>query len=407
MAEIQGLYGPFSFPEKLLQKIWSNLDFDQQSTTTQDGRRLRIITPGRWNHFGGPDFMDARLEIEGEHVTGDVELHLHASDWNAHRHADDPAYRNVVLHVILFPAADQYATGFDGAPIAQLTLLPLLNHDLEEYAADEAIQRLADHPLAKAKRELLTLDHDTLTARLVHHAMYRWTQKVHFARMRVAKLGWTEACHQTALEILGYRHNRSTMLAVATRYPFPAWTSSPTLSPETIYEMFAVRWSRQGVRPANHPRVRLGQYARWISACPDWPQRLIEAGRGLPSIAIPEAVPTRRIRRLHHWTELVAKFNHRVMAGAVGGTRQHTLVCDGLLPLLAAHSAAGTLDGIWYTWPVGDVPANHGRLLRELGCADGKENPLCHGILQGLIGWLIANEDAEVKTTAIPEGSGA
>src|SRR5690606_30693192 len=104
VTEIQGLYGAFTFPEKLLQKIWLRGDFNRSVAATTDGRRVTILHPGKWNLLGGPDFKGARLRFDdGAEVQGDIEVHLHLGDWDAHRHASDPAYDQVVLHVILFP----------------------------------------------------------------------------------------------------------------------------------------------------------------------------------------------------------------------------------------------------------------------------------------------------------------
>ena len=79
LAEIQGLYGSFSFPERLLQKIWLRGDFDRTKAVTCDGRPVRVIHPGKWNLLGGPDFGSARLRFSdtpGRETIGDVELHL-------------------------------------------------------------------------------------------------------------------------------------------------------------------------------------------------------------------------------------------------------------------------------------------------------------------------------------------
>lgn len=104
LAEVQGLYGPYSFAEKILQKLWWRGDFDRAHAVLDDGRRVEILHPGRWNLLGGPDFRDSRLRLgDGAVQVGDVELHLHARDWIAHRHAADPAYDRVILHVVLFP----------------------------------------------------------------------------------------------------------------------------------------------------------------------------------------------------------------------------------------------------------------------------------------------------------------
>jgi hypothetical protein len=132
VAEVQGLYGAFSFPERLLQKIWLRGDFDGSSARTADGRGIKVLHPGRWNHLGGPDFAGARLVIGGVETVGAVELHLHAKDWAAHGHASDHAYDGVVLHAVLFPCEEPFTRGAGGREIPILCLLPLLHHGLEE-----------------------------------------------------------------------------------------------------------------------------------------------------------------------------------------------------------------------------------------------------------------------------------
>src|SRR5581483_2798254 len=166
LAEIQGLYGAFSFPEKLLQKIWLRGDFDRAAAATTDGRAVRVLHPGRWNLLGGPDFRDARLALaDAREATGDVEVHLHAADWEAHGHAGDRAYDRVQLHVVLFPPEPGHVTrGGDGQPIPVLALLPLLHHDLEEYAAEEAVEVLASRPSTRITDELVPLPRPELDA---------------------------------------------------------------------------------------------------------------------------------------------------------------------------------------------------------------------------------------------------
>ncbi|HVE61503.1 MAG TPA: DUF2851 family protein, partial [Chitinophagaceae bacterium] len=48
----------------------------------------------------GPDFLNAKIKIENTFLAGSVELHLHTSDWERHKHGDDANYNNVVLHVV-------------------------------------------------------------------------------------------------------------------------------------------------------------------------------------------------------------------------------------------------------------------------------------------------------------------
>jgi hypothetical protein len=62
-----------------------------------------------------------------------------------------------------------------------------------------------------------------------------------------------------------------------------------------------------------------------------------------------------------------------------------------LLPLLAAE-AGQTLDAPWFHWYPGDLPPFLMSGLRQLGVFDGRKQPACHGIAQGLLGWLLERE---------------
>ena len=404
LAEIQGLYGPFTFTERLLQKIWLRGEFDGAHAVTEDGRSLRIIQAGRWNLLGGPDFRQARLRLGDREMTGDVELHLHAADWAAHAHAADGAYDRVVLHVVLFPAlAEDQARRSDGSPIPTLVLLPLLLHDLEEYSAEDAVETLARRPDWRAAEELLRLPAGEIRAALRKQAEERWRQKTRFARLRVERLGWEEACHHTALEILGYRFNRTPMLKIAVRAPQEEWAARRV----NEGELFAAEegsWSLQGVRPANHPRLRLSQYAAWNRAQPDWPNQLIRLSDAFPPLT-PEdnARPTSVVRPRAGLSALRTRLAREITADSVGGTRFDNLVCDGLLPLLSAKTDQA-LFPFWFHWFVGDLPPRLGVILKSLAIFDGHAQPACHGVAQGLLGWLLAQEPGGLPSRQ-PEGA--
>jgi hypothetical protein len=401
VAELQGLYGPFIFPEKLLQKIWWRGAFDRGRLVANDGRQVKIQHGGRWNLLGGPDFKGARLRFDdGPEVIGDVELHLRAGDWASHRHAHDPAYDQVILHVVLFPTDPTELTiGAGGTLIPMVALLPLLHHDLEEYATEEAVEMLANRPAAQILEVLGPLPSDELAALVAKHSRERWRQKVHFARLRIARLGWDGACHQTALEVLGYRFNRAPMLRLAARLPISEW-STPHFDVESVFESERAGWSLQGLRPANHPRRRLNQYGAWLRVRPQWPTALEAWATELPAIDPDEN--TGSARKRHAFRLLREHAVNVLCANAVGGTRFDTLLCDAFLPLLSAQTSR---DGfrLWYHWFPGDLPPLYNQALRQLQVFGGRNQPACHGAAQGLLGWLIERE----TFTQGPAGRGA
>lgn len=106
--------------EDFLQYLWRIQHFNHRRLQTTTGQRIEVIQPGLHNTHAGPDFLDARLRIGGTLWAGNVEIHLQASDWRAHQHQHDPAYANVVLHVVL--VEDEVIYHPDGERLATLEL---------------------------------------------------------------------------------------------------------------------------------------------------------------------------------------------------------------------------------------------------------------------------------------------
>jgi hypothetical protein len=386
VQEMQGLYGPFTIAERVVQKIWLRRDFDQTALRLHDGRALVIRTPGAWNLLGGPDFRDARLVIDGAATVGDVEVHFHVSDWRAHGHAADRAYADVALHVVLFPPADGEppARRGDGREIPTLVLLPLLHRSLEEHASDDALEGITARDAAERIAELAALSPTERVALLRRQADMRWKQKLRFAALRLHKLGGIGAAHHTALEILGYRYNRAPMLSVATIHPLVEWGNG--LNPEEVFSGRNGHWHLQGVRPANHPRLRLRQYHRWACFRPDWPQAVSRVIREV-SWGLADPKPTAHLRKELGLSALRDRISREVLGDVIGGSRLDTLVSDGFLPLVAAESGQD-LQSLWFHWFMGDVPDEVRKGLSALGIAGRGAPPFCHGWGQGLLGWM-------------------
>lgn len=391
VAEMPGLYGPFTMHERVVQKIWLQQDFAATACTLLDGRKLEILAPGRWNLLGGPDFKQAALRIDGQELRGDVEVHFHASDWSAHGHRHDQAYADVVLHVLLYPPESESPPPrrADGKVIPALVLLPLLHRDLEEYAADDALETLTARDEWRRVAELANQSLEKLRAQLRQLAARRWAAKVASAHLRIGKLGWRMAAHTTALEILGYRRNRVPMLIAAERWPLAAW-QDPMLPPAVLNEVAG--WEAHGVRPANQPATRLRQYGDWVRAVPDWPDRLLNWGDARKWEALLEEQSTAQARRAVRLTAVGEQLAAEVLGHAVAGPRFHTLVCDGFLPLLAAAREREALRAAWFHWFPGDLPEEIRRHLSSLEVTRAPDQPLCHGYAQGLLAWLIERE---------------
>jgi hypothetical protein len=67
---------------------------------TASGKQLSVIKPGDLNRDSGPDFFNARINLNGLTLAGNIELHINSSDWIKHGHESDPNYDNIILHVV-------------------------------------------------------------------------------------------------------------------------------------------------------------------------------------------------------------------------------------------------------------------------------------------------------------------
>lgn len=87
--------------ESFLHYLWRTRRFETQNLCTTEAQPIEIYVVGEHNTHAGPDFFNARLRIGDTLWAGNIEMHLKSSEWLTHGHASDPAYENVVLHVVL------------------------------------------------------------------------------------------------------------------------------------------------------------------------------------------------------------------------------------------------------------------------------------------------------------------
>ena len=92
---------PDAPPEKLLQSIWQHQRLRRDQLTTLDVQRVRVLHPGFGSVEGGPDFREAVIQFgNNAPISGDIEVDIRDSGWRAHGHDKNPAFKNVILHVV-------------------------------------------------------------------------------------------------------------------------------------------------------------------------------------------------------------------------------------------------------------------------------------------------------------------
>lgn len=105
--------------EAFIAYIWFNhLYFEEQTTLLNE--KVEIISTGVPNNNAGPDAFNAKIKIDGKLWAGNVEFHVNASDWHRHHHDGNPAYQNIILHVVL--NADEQLVKTDSTPIPTIAI---------------------------------------------------------------------------------------------------------------------------------------------------------------------------------------------------------------------------------------------------------------------------------------------
>ncbi|MCF2519012.1 DUF2851 family protein [Dyadobacter sp. CY351] len=119
--------------EDILSFIWRFQYFANEALCTDEGSQLSILRTGHRNANAGPDFSEARVNIEDCQWVGSIEIHVKSSDWFLHNHETDPAYETVILHVVW--ENDRPIIRHDGTLLPTLTLKNIVNQSvLERYA---------------------------------------------------------------------------------------------------------------------------------------------------------------------------------------------------------------------------------------------------------------------------------
>ena len=106
--------------EDFLHYIWQHQLLLPESNRTNEQEVIEVITPGQNNADAGPDFINTRVRIGPTLWVGCAEIHIKASDWVRHGHHLDPAYNNVILHVVFQNDADVFNSKGQKIPVMEL-----------------------------------------------------------------------------------------------------------------------------------------------------------------------------------------------------------------------------------------------------------------------------------------------
>jgi len=398
VREKNGASSASAFTERHLQCVWYDASLRPDVLRSSEGEAVRVEHPGRWNLEAGPDFLDAVLVIgpDRRRIRGDVEIHIHPRDWQAHHHAEDGRYNRVVAHVSYFPQT----TASDGLPpaIVRCALRDALRVD-PRFSFD-AIDVTA-YPYAACRTEqppcgeiLASWSPDELVGFLGAAGEERLFRKARRLKAATDEVGTAQVFYEECMAALGYKHNRAACRQLARLLPVAKLQSDCGGDPVCAYAMLlgvggllpaklATRWDNEtrrfvrtlwdhwwkrqlhwdaqrhsapewrfsGMRPHNHPLRRLAAAAALFATPGGLPEEL----PGIKHASAAAWIKAARDRILEaadmpYWRRRLSLGGHLRdrPVGLLGKARGASILTNVVLPLLAAlgEDVAGLLDAL-------------------------------------------------------------
>ncbi len=352
--------------EAFLHYVWQYQYFNKADLATTLGEPVSVFAPGLRNSNAGPDFFNARVRINNMDWVGNVEIHIHSSGWADHRHDDDAAYDNVILHAVWDEDKKIYRK--DG------TLLPTIEL---KHRVDDALllryNRLLNTPGQVPCAAMLKRVSEVTKISAVNKALL---QRMEMRARKVAEAhqrngnDWEETTYQLIARNFGFKVNAEPFeqLALALPYKLILKHADRPLQVEAMlfgqagfleekgsdeyflnlkreYTVLSAKyglapgrltraqWRFLRLRPANFPTLRIAQLAALLCAQKNIFSRIIEAWsyRNLRELF--------SFRQSEYWRR-----HYRFGAAAAGETvpglgtsSVDNVVINSIVPLLVAY----------------------------------------------------------------------
>lgn len=281
--------------EDFLHYIWRLQRFDRQYLQTTQGEVIQLISIGEHNVHAGPDFLNARIRLGNTLWAGNIEIHLKSSEWLTHHHQQDPAYANVILHVVL--EEDQIIHHPNGERIPCLELKKRIAPRLsKEYL--RLVHQAAWIPCQKQIHQVSEITKSLWLDRLLVERLEEKTKLIQEALLQTNH-NWEEAFYRMLARSYGLKVNpepfeqlaRSLPLNILRKHknqlmqiealffgqagmlnenfsdPYPNKLKREYEFLQKKYKLRAlpkVNWKFLRLRPANFPTIRIAQLAMLI-----------------------------------------------------------------------------------------------------------------------------------------------
>jgi hypothetical protein len=376
--------------EALFQFIWQYSLYRPDGLQTADGIPVTVVHPGSLNRHAGPDFTGARIRIGNTLLIGAVELHVRSSDWAKHGHDSDPAYRNIILHVV--HTVDR-ETAIQGVPTLEL------GPQIPDYVVNQytsLLQTPQAIPCAQGHGTVPVLTKESWLSRILAE---RWEGRLEgwAGRLQALSGDWNRLFYERLAAGFGFKVNAEAFVHLAQITPLhvllrhrgnllqlEAMLFGQAGFLEDVFEeeypvrlqreyrfqqhkyglqpMAKHQWKFLRMRPANFPTVRIAQFAGLLHQSENLFAALMEVKDAKAAIAFLD------IAASSYWEQHVrfGEAQEKSSVKKLGRTSAENLLLNVVAPMrfLVAHhtgSAAGREDALRF---LEALPAENNNVLR-------------------------------------------
>ncbi len=244
--------------EHLIAHLWEQNYFSTIPLKDIHGQPVTIISTGIKNTDAGPDFKGISVKLGDRLYTGDLEIHRAPEDWYQHSHHADPAYQQVIMHLVIGPPKfKETAIRLDRHPVPVQVFVDLREDQYREFAHRYPFYGVTPDQLSTC--QLSAMKADFKLAIIDHFALQRLRDKAdRFAEQRETS-SWNQILYLGFMEALGYSKNQIPFRRLAQLIPFEALKRElePTSGSHPPYRALGLLLGAAGLLPSQN------QYFDW------------------------------------------------------------------------------------------------------------------------------------------------
>lgn len=201
--------------EDFIQLAWQTGVFPAHALKLIDGSHLSIFNKGVLNRNEGPDFSDAKIQIQDTLWAGTIEIHCKSSDWDKHKHQFDPLYNTVILHVVWEYDKPVYNSLGTELPCLELkNLIPA--NQLHNYF--QLMESLSEIPCENQFKKIDSLSVHHMLERALVERLERKSKRINFL-LEENTGDWKKVFFITLFRNFGFKTNELAFEELANKLP--------------------------------------------------------------------------------------------------------------------------------------------------------------------------------------------